>query len=276
MDFAQKIKGFIKLITPAKFHKRSYESFVELIVIKALFNLRSEVHKNYLSYLWWIVEPLLHMSVYYLVFGFLLKRGGPNFPMFLLVGLVPWMWFRKTISSSSNSIIGGERLMLQVRMPVISFPLIKIFQTAIKQIPVFLMLIMFLVCTGNYPNICWIAIVPLLFVQALLSTAIACLVALVIPFIRDISYLVETGLMFLMFVSGIFYDYQNIPVEYHKFFLMNPMAYLIANYRAVFLESSFPDMLTLSGWGVISVICCSIVAWLYVKTQYIVPRAILK
>ena len=51
---------------------------LELVWTKTLFNLRSEVHRNYLSYAWWLMEPLLHMTVYYVVFGILLKRGGPG------------------------------------------------------------------------------------------------------------------------------------------------------------------------------------------------------
>jgi len=55
---------------------------VELIWTKALFNLRSEVQRNYLSYGWWVLEPLLHMIVYYVVFGLLLSRGEQNIPSF--------------------------------------------------------------------------------------------------------------------------------------------------------------------------------------------------
>ena len=57
---------------------------LELIWTKAVFNLRSEVHRNYLSYGWWVLEPLLHMGIYYLVFGLLLQRGDANYSTFLL------------------------------------------------------------------------------------------------------------------------------------------------------------------------------------------------
>jgi len=57
---------------------RSLGRFLELIWTKTIFNLRSEVHRNYLSYGWWVLEPLLHMVVYYLVFGLLLQRGSED------------------------------------------------------------------------------------------------------------------------------------------------------------------------------------------------------
>ena len=115
----------------------SITKLLDLIWTKAVFNLRSEDHHNYLSYVWWILEPLIHMAIYYLVFGYLLQRGGENYPVFLLTGLIPWMWFMKAVSSSSNSIIAGQHLLLQVDLPSIVFPLVSLIQATLKQIPVF-------------------------------------------------------------------------------------------------------------------------------------------
>ena len=78
---------------------------------KSKLNLKSEAAINYLSYTWWIIEPVIHMLCYYLVFELLLNRGGPGFVYFLLTGLVPWLWFAKTINQGSNSLIGGSNLM---------------------------------------------------------------------------------------------------------------------------------------------------------------------
>ena len=84
------------------------------------------------------------MVVYYLVFGLLLNRGGENFPVFLLTGLVPWMWFSKAVSGSSNSILAGQNLMLQVGLPSVVFPLTTFVQSILKQIPVYILLILFI------------------------------------------------------------------------------------------------------------------------------------
>ena len=258
------------------FRNTNHLHLLELIWTKAMLNLRSEVHRNYLSYLWWFIEPLMHMVMYYLVFGFLLQRGGPDFPVFLLIGLVPWMWFRKTLSSSSSSIIAGHKLMMQVGLPAISFPLVRVIQAAIKQVPIFFLLFGFLWVVGYPPQLIWFAVVPVMIVQALVATAMGCCIAAIIPFLRDLQYLVTTGLMFLMFVSGIFYSYKNIPEQYQEYFLMNPAAYLIMCYRKIFLESSLPDMIELSYWGIGAFVSCLLIVFAYSKLQYIYPRVILK
>lgn len=68
-------------------HTINIKRTLELIWVKASFNLRSEASVNYLSYAWWIIEPLLHMVVYYVVFSFLLAREGITMLLFYLQGL---------------------------------------------------------------------------------------------------------------------------------------------------------------------------------------------
>jgi len=185
--------------------------------------------------------------VYYLVFGFLLQRGGDNYPVFLLSGLIPWMWFSKAVNSSSNSIISGQGLLLQVGLPSIVFPLVTLLQATLKQIPVFLLLLGFLWLQGFAPGTNWWALLPVIVVQAILTTAFACSVAALVPFARDLSYLVPTGLMFLMFISGIFYDYRTIPENWQSLFLANPVAFLLKSYREILVNGTLPDFHVLAG-----------------------------
>jgi lipopolysaccharide transport system permease protein len=248
----------------------------ELVWTKANFNLQSEVHRNYLSYAWWVLEPLLHMVTYYIVFGLLLNRGGENYPVFLLTGLIPWMWFTKAISSSSNSILAGQNIMMQVAVPSIYFPLVMLLQTTIKQLPVFILLIGFVWLQGYPPEEHWWALIPVLIVQAIITIAFACFVAAIIPFIRDLSYLVPTGLTFLMFLSGIFYDYKSIAAEWQDLFLLNPMAFLLKCYREIFIEGIMPDLTTLAWWGLGSTISCLLIIFAYQRLRYVYPRIVME
>lgn len=262
--------------TQRKNKQNNLAQFLELIWVNARLNLRSETHRNYLSYGWWVLEPLLHMVVYYVVFALLLKRGGENFTVFLLTGLIPWMWFMKVVGGSSNSIIAGQNLMLQVGLRPITFPLVSILQFSIKQIPVFLLLISFVWLQGYSPNANWWSLIPVILVQALIIIAFACAVAALIPFIRDLSYLVPTGLTFLMFLSGIFYDYRRISPDWQEFFLLNPMAFLLKCYREIFMENTTPDMITLSLWGIGSAMACILLVFIFQRLRYVYPRVVLE
>ncbi len=252
----------------------SMRHLLGIIRTKAIFNLRSEVHRNYLSYGWWLLEPILHMAVYYVVFGILLQRGGEDYPVFLLTGLIPWMWFLKAVSASSNSILGGQNLMLQVGLPPIVFPLVSILQSTLKQIPVFVLLFGFVWMQGYSPDIHWWGLIPVIVVQGLLIIAVACAVAALIPFVRDLSYVVPTGLTLLMFLSGIFYSYRSIAAEWQELFLLNPVAFLLKCYREVLIEGVLPELSALAWWGAGSAAACLLLMFVYQSLRYTYPRIV--
>jgi len=215
--------------------------FWQLVFIKVRFNLRSEASQSYLSYAWWILEPLLLMGVFYIVFDIFLRRGTSDFVVFLLCGIVPWLWFSKSVNHSGNSILQGKGLIGQVYLPKTFFPLVVIGQDLIKQISVFLMLLLILVYYGYSPSMNWLWLMPVMLTQIAFITAVALLVSFLVPFARDIRYFIDAGLRMMMFGSGIFYSYKDVLLPKHReIFLLNPMANLIVSYRKVLLEESTP------------------------------------
>jgi len=247
-----------------------------LVWTKAVFNLRSEVRRNYLSFGWWILEPLMYMVVYMVVFDVLLNRGGENYSMLLMTGLIPWMWTMKAISTSSVSILGGQNLMLQTGVHPIFFPLVMLLQATIKQIPVFILLVGFVWFNGSTPGLHWLAVIPIFIVQALFTAGFSLAVAAVIPFLRDLTNLVPTGLTLLMFLSGIFYDYKFIDEKWHDLFLMNPVAYLLTCYRDVFLDHTTPDFYSLAWRGIVFAAVCGLMVMCYHKLRYVYPRKVME
>ncbi len=248
--------------------------YIQLITVKVKANLQAEASKNYLSYLWWILEPLLQMGVFYIVFGLLLQRGTEDFVVYLLTGLIPWLWFSRSISNSMFSIVQGKGLMMQVHLPKFIFPTIVICQDLVKQTVVMSLLLLFLVFYGITPSITWIALPALMVVEILFIASCAFIVAATVPFLRDLSYLIKTGLMMLMFCSGVFYSVDNIPIQYQDLFFLNPIALLLKNYRNILLYNTWPE------WSFLTVLTGLILLTLLLERsiirrfEYIYPRVV--
>ena len=227
--------------------------FWQLVIIKVRFNLRSEASQSYLSYAWWIFEPLMQMGVYYIVFDIFLHRGGENFVAFLLCGIIPWLWFSRSVSNSSRSIVQGQGLISQTYLPKPFFPLVVVGQDLVKQQVVFLLLFSFLLYFGYRPSLEWLWLIPIVITQLLLIIAVSFLVSFVVPFARDLQYLINAGLMMMMFGSGIFYSYESVLIpEHREIFLMNPMANLIVSYRSVLMDGTEPMIGALVVIGLVS------------------------
>lgn len=249
---------------------------LELVWIKAKLNLKSEASINYLSYAWWIIEPLLQMAIYYLVFSFLLKQGGPDYVPFLLTGLIPWIWFGRSVSHAQGSIIQGKYLMSQVHVPKIFFPLTLILQDAIKQILVFLLLFVFLLIYGYEYNSVLLWFIPIVLIQLLLIVAFSLAVSLIVPFVRDFSFVIETGLQIMMFCSGIFFNYRDIPAMESKIFFVNPMAVMLSSYRDVLMYKTVPNLDLLLYVIILSLTIISVCLFAFKKLEYILPRVVQK
>lgn len=254
----------------------SVSRMCELVWVKSCLNLRSEASVNYLSYAWWVIEPLMHMVTYYLVFGFLLNRGGDNFIAFLLTGLVPWLWFNKTVMHAQGSILAGKQLMNQLYVPKLFFPLTNILQDSLKQVIVFAILLIFVVLYGIPPHAEWLWLAVLFALQLMLIVGCGLLAALIVPFVRDMIFVIPTFMQFMMFCSGIFFDPKTIVPQYQDLFFLNPMASLLQAYRDVLLHSMTPDLKALLYVAVVSSVLIIIALIGYKKFDHVLPRVVLE
>jgi lipopolysaccharide transport system permease protein len=233
--------------------KSSWAHLVEVFFVKLRFNLRSEVSRTYLGYAWWILEPALLVAVMYLVFGVFFGRNADNFIVFLTLGKVPFLWFSKSVTGCANALHGGRGLMAQVAISKAFFPMLVIFQCLFKQLFVFLLTLVFLILSGLKPGFEWFNLVFVAGVQFLLIIFCGLFVAAITAFILDFRYLITTGMMALMFASGIFYDYQRIILPEHRdLFLLNPLALLLKNYRQVLMDLQPPDWMPLLAVAAVS------------------------
>jgi lipopolysaccharide transport system permease protein len=226
-------------------HKTKY---IELILYKTYADLTAEASQTYLSFLWWIVEPLLYMTVFYFVFGLLFQRGGgADYIPFLLCGLTFWKWFDSTVRVGSNSIIINANLMRQVYVPKIVFPTITILQNTVKFSIILALLLGFLKLYGINMGATYICLPALILVQLLFIAACTYLLCAIVPFVPDIAQFIGNGMVLLMFLSGIFYPIENIPHAYQNYFYLNPMAILLEAYRDTMLYARWPNWTAL-GW----------------------------
>ncbi len=204
--------------------------------------LANELRLYYLHFVWWFVEPLLDMGIYYVVFDVLLKQGTDNYIPFLLIGIVFWSWFNRSMQNSSLSILHAKELIAQIDIPKSFFPIARVFQDVVKQSFVMTVLMLFLLLYGLPVTWAWMALPILMAVQFILIIGMAILLAAVVPFFPDLKFIISAGLQLMFFASGIFFDIDRMELPVHRTFVyLNPMAGLIRNYRTVLLHGLWPD-----------------------------------
>ncbi|EGJ49258.1 ABC transporter permease [Desulfocurvibacter africanus] len=244
-----------------------------LVFYRVFADLASEVRRYYISYLWWVFEPVLNMAVLYLVFGIFMNRDTPNFVQFLLVGVSVWKWFGSTVANGSNSIINSKGIVLQAYLPKSFFPMVVALTDYFKFLIVLGLLLLFLWATGFPPTRAYLALPALMAAQFLVCYGLAAVLAAVVPFVPDMRFLVATALQVGFFVSGIFFDIRTVLLPKHMLvFHLNPMATLIAGYRSVLIEGAWPDAQALAFAAAVGLVLCLVAALLLARLDRVYPR----
>src|SRR5690625_5591259 len=95
----------------------------DLLLYLVKSGLKAEHRNSYLGYFWWLLDPLLNVLVYYFLVVIILDRGGENYALFLVIGLVVWRWISSSINSSAKSVLRYSSIIRQVYLPKSIFPL---------------------------------------------------------------------------------------------------------------------------------------------------------
>lgn len=247
--------------------------FFEVLLFKTSANLRSEISRYYLNFLWWVVEPLLMLGLFYIIFGIFLNKKTDDYVAFLLCGLTAWNWFNRTVSNSAGSICGNYGLMMQLNINKIFFPLEVFLQDFFKHFFVFGLLLIFLIFYPTPVETTWLAIPAVLAVQGMLVLGVSVLVAAIVPFFPDLKFIVNTGLTIMFFASGVFFSIDDVVLPEHRYIMfLNPMAGLIEVYRNVLIHNTWPDWLYLLKIFLVSSLVFVIGAIIIARFDHRYPR----
>lgn len=262
-----------KSIRFSGFQLRKIRNFFDLVLFKAIARLRKEMARYHLNFLWWIFEPVLMMSVFYIVFGVFLQRGTQDFVPFLFIGLVPWNWFSKSVEGSANSILDGAGLMLLVNIHKTFFPLEHLLQDAIKQMIVFAILLVFLFFYLGGCGITWAVFPAIIVIQVVVNVSVSLLFAAIVPFFPDLRFIISTGVRLMFFGSGIFYDVEHfVSSKYQSVLYLNPMAGIIKAYRDILLYDKWPDWIYLLKVASCGFMLLAFSVWLISSLNYVYPK----
>ncbi len=216
--------------------------FLRFLYLRAIAELKADVRRSYIGAAWWVLDPLIYMGVFYVVFGLGLRAGGDNFLPFLLVGLVVWRWFDTSVKGASNVINSYKSLLLQVYIPKILLPFIPVISNTIKFLIVYAILLVYLTVSSNlnFSAVLWL--LPVLVGQLFFLLGAGMLLAALVPFLPDLKRISDYGISLLFFMSGIFYSIQGMSPEVYNIFLYNPISYFIDAQRLILLAGKQPQL----------------------------------
>lgn len=228
--------------------KEQVDNF-RLIISMAKYNKKSQFQMHYLGTFWQFLTPLLQIGVYWFVFGIGIRGGAPigEIPYFLwlLSGLIPWMFIGPTISQASNSVYSRINLVSKMKFPVSILPTTTIVGNSITFLITLFILVVILILNGyHFTYYSW-QIAYYLIATLVFLYSITLLFSTISTIIRDFQSGLQSMVRMLFFLTPILWAPDRLPEQLHNILKINPIYYLIDGYRkSLFSQGLFYEDLS--------------------------------
>ncbi|MCC6339955.1 MAG: ABC transporter permease [Acidimicrobiia bacterium] len=210
----------------------------ELLLNLTRKELKVKYKNSVLGFLWSLLNPLLYLVVYYVVFQYFLKTSIPVFAVFLLAGLLPWTFFSNALGAGTTSIVGNSSLVGKVWFPREILPLAAIGAAMVHFLLQSVVLIGALFVFGINPAWGYMPLlVPALLALVLFLAALTVALSAANVYLRDTQHLLELLVMAWFWLSPIVYPYRQAYDQLGRWgslYLLNPMVSILITFQRIF------------------------------------------
>ncbi|MFD1884903.1 acyltransferase family protein [Paenibacillus wenxiniae] len=227
-----------------------YREMLRNMILK---DLRTRYKGSMLGFLWTFMNPLLMLCIYTAVFSFIMKANIPHFPLFILIGLLPWNFFSQSITGGSRSMIHHADLMKKLYFPRAIIPLSVVGSNLINYLFTLMILIPALWLDGISLTPALISFPVVLILQTLLILPIVMVASLATVYFRDLEHILGVMMLVGFYLTPILFPLSFIPAAYRWLFEYNPMTTIVQAYREMFLYGQWPQIDLL--WPIFLIVC---------------------
>jgi lipopolysaccharide transport system permease protein len=212
-----------------------YRGLIQSLVAR---ELKARYRGSVLGFFWSFINPLLLLLIYSFVFSVVLPGTHPPeiepYALFMFCGILPWTWFASSLSESANVLISNGNLIKKVLFPAEILPIVTVLANMVHFFLGLPILVGFLIyywrpVTGA--ELLWFPVLVL--VQALLSTALALVLAALTVHFRDIRDILGNLLTFWFFATPIIYPMEQAPSYARQLLNLNPFTHLAISYQEI-------------------------------------------
>jgi ABC-type polysaccharide/polyol phosphate export permease len=235
---------------------RSIVRYRWVIIALVSRDLKMRYRGSVLGFLWTFLNPLLFMSVYTLVFSIYFLVGAKGYPVFLLSGLLAWLWFGQSIQLGTVSILEGSMYVGRTIFPTQILPFVPVVSSMMNYIFSLPLLAIFMLIYRIDVgwHLVWLPMI--MATQLLLCTGISLITSTYNVFYRDLQQLINHILLLMFFAIPISYPLTAVPEKLRPIVTAFPLVWLIQSYQDIFFYNRSPDGLHLCGLALFALLLC--------------------
>lgn len=261
--------GSLRLLVTSLYRKRA------LVAVLVGRELKARYRGTILGYLWSLLNPLLLLSVYTVVFTLVIPArvaSAAPYPLFLFAGLLPWVFFTGALLDAAVVLPDNGPLLKKVMVEPEVFPAVTVLSHAVHHLlalPVLLagVVLAALALGRSFPwTIALLPLAVLLWAATVFGWAMG-VAALAVHF-RDLKDLLHNLFTLWFFLTPIIYTPEVVPAGVlRRLVLLNPMTPLVSAYRLLAVEGRLPSLATW-GWGLaIAGVSLLVGCWVFARLR---------
>ena len=211
--------------------------------------LRQKYKGSALGVLWYLINPLVLMGAYYFMFGVVFKIAGANqpeqYPLFLLIGLVVWIFFSQSLLSAAPSLLEHGALVRKARFPRETIPASVVTVQLVTFVVLLALLAPVTIAIRGTVDVALLVLPLVLACLFVFVLGLALAVSVLHAYFRDVAPILSAALLPWFFMSPIFFEPEGITTDERARFVLewlNPVAPFIGAVRDVVYGGAMPRL----------------------------------
>jgi len=220
--------------------ERSPRQLAEFLYLLARQELKARYKGRVLGYVWALAHTFALAFVYWIAFKIIMRLDMPNYSVYLITGMFPWVWLSVGVMSATRSFVVNAPLVKEMGLAHAILPLSNVVQEMFHFILALPVVIAWVVLAGGYDaSVSWLWQIPLMLaLQVAFVYPLALAFALVNVYVRDIEPLLGIGFPLLFFATPMVYPISIVPEPLHQYFELNPFHALMESWRSLFMAGA--------------------------------------
>jgi lipopolysaccharide transport system permease protein len=212
---------------------RDLWEYRELFAFLAWRDISVRYRQTVVGVAWSVIQPVMTMIVFTVVFGRVanLPSGGAPYPLLVFSALLPWQFFATGLTLASGSLIGNANMISKIYFPRLALPTSAIIVCFVDLLIAFGVLLVLMFAYGVWPTWRFVALVPLSVLAAATALGAGLWFAALNVRYRDFRYVVPFLVQFGLFVSPVGFSSSIVPADLRVVYSLNPMVGVIDGFR---------------------------------------------
>lgn len=212
-------------------------------------SLKTRYRNTWSGYLWVILSPLFLYSAQSYAFHFILKIQITNYPLFLALGLLPWIFIVSSIEMSSSVLLANGRMLKSFPIQPIVLVFSQILDNFINYVSAFFVLMIPIALWSSWPMYKLVFLIPPLLSVFVFVSSLGFLTSQLNVFFRDTKFVLTFVFQIAFYVTPIFYPVDLIPLNLRWLVDINIFYYIIKPFQILNLDFLMSDYLSYLGYS---------------------------